>query len=368
MSHEFHTLKLRDIIIETPDSKSLVFDVPTILKSKYTFKSGQYLTLSFDINGVEFRRPYSICSAPHEEKLIVNVKKLKNGKVSSFIHEKLSVGDSVKVMQPDGNFILNPQDNLQRDHYFFASGSGITPILSMIKSVVENEPKSRCYLCYGNRDEDSIIFKDDLSSLEKKFAGQLFIKHTLTKPKKNRESGLKGFFSKSKIDWEGWTGRINDEKINSFILEYPNRSTSPQFYVCGPGTMIDDIIVSLKKSEIPESNIHTEVFLAAKDVSVSTSETLSSEGALVKVHLHGKEIELIVPSNKTILEALISQKYDPPYSCTSGACSTCVAKILDGKVAMDVCYALDDNEVKAGYILTCQSRVKSPSAEIRYEG
>lgn len=366
MSQDFQQLILHDLIQETKDSLSLVFEVPGELKDIFRYKAGQYLTLKFEIDGKEYRRPYSICTAPYENILAVNVKRIQNGRVSGYIHQNLSKGMRLFVHPPEGRFVLIPEGSKRRQHFFIAAGSGITPVISMIKDILENEAQSVCHLLYGNRSEDSIIFYGLLKDLENRYSGQFSVTHTLSKPEIISEGGLKGLFGKKKTNWPGWTGRISKEKIEKFIKP-DELGSNALFYICGPGEMIDEITSSLMSFGINESYIKTERFLAAKDPGQDDPEVSSDLGASVKVQLHGKELDILVAPGQTILDALIRQKYDPPYSCTSGACSTCVAKVLSGKVKMDVCYALDDNEVRAGYVLTCQAKVLTKTVELRYE-
>lgn len=361
MSHDFHKLKVSKVVQETADATTVYFNIPEELKNSYTHKAGQYLTLKFDIKGEEVRRSYSLCTSHIEDHYGVNVKRVNKGKVSNYVNDHVKVGDEIDVMVPDGKFVIEPVEHMKRDFFFFASGSGITPVMSMIKTVLEEEPKSICYLLYGNKNEDTIIFKNELDQLEKKYAGQLVVEHTLSKPNREKAGGLKGLFSKGKMSWTGLVGRIDGPKIDKFLADHPKQSIEANYYVCGPGAMIDTIIDHLERKSIDKKFLHTEHFVS--QIAGSGAGIISQ----VKVHLAGKEINIEVPADKTILDALIEAKYDAPYSCTSGACSTCVAKVHSGEVSMDVCYALDDSEVKAGFILTCQARAQSPEVELTFE-
>jgi ring-1,2-phenylacetyl-CoA epoxidase subunit PaaE len=293
------------------------------------------------------------------------VKRVKKGIVSNYINDYLTVGTQVDVMTPDGKFVFSPSHNSERDLYFFAAGSGITPIMSIIRTVLEEEPKSNIYLCYGNKNESQIIFKQELDLLAAKHKGQFFLHHVLSNPLREKEGGLKGLFSKGKISWTGWTGRVDPRRIDTFLDQYPKSSIEAHYFVCGPGAMIDTIINHLEKKEIASDFLHTEHFVS----SVPVTEKIGGGAIASKVtfHLQGTTQTIDVPSDKTILDAIVAAKYDAPYSCTSGACSTCVAKLKHGEVKMDACYALDDDEVKAGYILTCQSRALTPEIEISFE-
>ena len=365
MSHQFHSLNVNRIVRETPDSSTLYFDIPANLSSEYKYQSGQYLTLKFEIDGKEVRRPYSICTSPHENVIGVNVKRVKKGLVSNYVNDKVHEGASIDVMQPDGNFTLAFDHAKERDFYFFASGSGITPIISLIKSALEEEPKSRCHLLYGNTNEGTIIFRNELESLESKFKGQFILRHTLTQPVRTKEGGLKGLFSKGKESWTGWKGRVDGKRIDAFLDENPASANETHYFVCGPGAMIDTVTDHLEKKSIALANIHSERFTAATNVTIGAN---ANEGpSEVKVHLSGKELSVNVTPDKTILDVLIDEGHDPPYSCTSGACSTCIAKLINGSVEMDACYALDDDEVKEGFILVCQSRATTEKVELTFD-
>ena len=202
----FHNLIVSKIKRETPDSISIFFEVPEDLKNEYTFQAGQYLTLKFDINGKEERRAYSICTSPIDTELAVNVKRVKKGIVSNHLNDNLKEGETISVMVPEGNFTVALEENASRDFYFFAAGSGITPVMSMIKTILEKEPKSNVFLLYGNKDENSIIFNEELNMLSQKYNGQLNVTHTLSNPIREKKGGLSGMFSKGKIPWPGEIG------------------------------------------------------------------------------------------------------------------------------------------------------------------
>lgn len=356
----FHSLKVKRKLTETDDALILVFSIPDELKSEYSYKAGQYLTLKFVIKGKEQRRAYSICAAPWENELAVSIKKVKSGIVSNHIAEQVNEGDPVEVMTPEGHFTILMDEKRSRVFYFIAAGSGITPVMALIKTILEEEPKSTVKLLYGNTNEESIMFKNALDALTSKYKGQFDVVHTLSNPLREKKGGLGGLFSKGQISWKGLVGRIDREKVDDFIKTDDRREK--QYMVCGPGNMIDIVVDQLEKKGISKENIHREYFTTAP-----VTAHILGVAAKLKVHLKGEIIELDLKPEKTILDTLLDAKYDPPYSCTSGACSTCVAKVLDGQVTMDVCYALDDKEVEQGFVLTCQARAKSATVEVKYE-
>lgn len=365
MSNSFHPLKVKSITPETADAVTVAFAIPDDLKETFHYTQGQYLTLRFDINGQDVRRAYSMCSSPLEEDIAVTVKAVKGGLVSTYINDHLQVGDTVQVMPPEGRFFTPLNAEQRKDYYLIGAGSGITPLMSILRTVLEKEPLSRIVLLYGNRNEDSIIFKHQLDQLSGQYDGQLIIRHILSQPNRTKTKGLGGLFSKGKISWEGPVGRIDQKVIQQLLTDYPPVHPSAEYFLCGPGNLIDNAAQALLNQGIAEDHIHSERFTTGDS---SKGEKVSgTDGATVKVHLDGQEIEVAVPANKTILDVLLAEKYDPPYSCTSGACSSCMAKVLKGSVRMETCFALDDDEVEEGYILTCQSHPTTEEVEITYE-
>lgn len=359
----FHSLKIHEIVSETTDAKTIYFEIPDHLTSEFAHLPGQFLTLKKDLNGKECRRAYSICTITGQRTIGVTVKKVEKGQMSVYINEKAKPDDIFEVMIPEGHFVVKTDHSKSRDHYFFAAGSGITPVMSMLQTILEEEPKSTCFLMYGSRDEDSIIFKDKLDTMLKKYEGQLFIEHVLSKPLAKKAGGLGGIFGKKSTDWQGYKGRIDANMIVDFLQENPPKTQEKQYYICGPGDFIQKITSFLTDRQIDKKTIHKEYFTATEQNVVNAASTSGS----VSVTLKGEKFDIQVPKGKTILDVLIDAKKDPPYSCTSGACSTCIAKVTEGEVVMDQCYALEDDEVEAGYILTCQSHPKTANVSLTYD-
>ena len=361
---QIYPLTVKNITKETADASTVTFSVPAALRREFDYTQGQYLTLIFNLKSGEARRAYSMCSSPLEENIAVTVKRVEGGLVSNHICDHVSAGTIVNVLPPDGRFYTRLDESAKKTYYFFAAGSGITPVYSIIKTIIEKEPKSTVHLLYGNRNEDSIIFAKGLERLEKRYAGQLNVTHILSQPKREKAGGLFGAFKKGKISWTGEVGRIDERTVNEFLEKNPDIHKSAEYFICGPGAMIDTAEKALLRKGVGEKNIHTERFTVVKD---SESQIAGTDGAQAKVTLDGKVTEISVPADKTVLDVLIEAKINPPYSCTSGACSTCMAKVTKGAAKMDACFALDDDEVEEGYILTCQAHPVTEEIELTFD-
>ena len=361
----FYHLKHKKIQKKTADAVSLLLEVPADLKDTFQYTQGQYLTLRFNLKGKEERRAYSMCSSPLEPDLAVTVIRLPGGLVSNYIQDNIKAGDTIEVMPPEGRFFTPLAEHQKKTYYLIGAGSGITPLFSILKTILEAEPQSTVNLLYGNRDEDHIIFLQALDQMAQRYAGQLHLRHTLSQPKREKGKGLSGFFSKGTIAWQGPVGRIEPKVLEKFLADFPAVSSGVEYFICGPGAMIDSAEALLLKRGVDKKNIHSERFLSSVPTDASAAGNI--DGALVKVHLDGSVHTVTVPAGKTILATLLEKKMEAPYSCTSGACSTCMAKVLHGSVKMDACYALDDDEVAQGYILTCQSHPQTPEVELTYE-
>lgn len=351
---KFHSLKVSDVVRETADAVSVAFEVPANLKQEYKYKQGQYLTLKFNIKGEELRRSYSICSSPVDEnELRVAIKKVKDGRASTYINDSLKVGDMVEVMIPMGNFFTEMNPVNKKNYILFGGGSGITPMLSILKTVLYLEPQSRVTLFYGNNDESSIIFKKQIEQLAVVNADRLNVVHVLNTAPDGHPVNLKGMMTK--------------EKNIELVKDYVDTSADNEYFICGPGPMMDNVVNALKELNIPEAKVHIEYFTApvnADDVKPSGN---TASGASATIIIDGEEHPVVLEENETILEAAIRIGLDAPYACQGGSCCTCRALLQDGKVEMAVNYALSASEVKQGFILTCQSRPTTDKVVVNYD-
>ena len=363
----FHPLRVSEIRPSTREAVVISFEVPESLADAFQYFSGQYLTIRKEIGGKEVRRAYSMCSSLHmNEPLQVAVKRVEGGLMSTFLNTQLKVGDLLDVMVPEGRFLLKPDPDQRKTYVMIAAGSGITPMLSMLKSVIEAEPKSQVLLFYGNRNEASIMFRSELESLVSRYRGQLEVVHVLSKSGKSGGKGLFGWMNGSGDAWEGMKGRLDGAMLNRLLDDNPPVTESIEYFICGPGSMNEDITNALKSRGVEKKFIHTEHF-SSHHLPHEQKAKGDVDGAQLTVHLDGQKITTVIPSGVNILQHLLNEGYDPPYSCTSGSCASCIGKVISGKARMEVCLALDEEEVKDGFVLTCQAHPESAELELTFE-
>ncbi|KAB1155266.1 ferredoxin--NADP reductase [Tenacibaculum aiptasiae] len=358
MMNKPYSLKVIDVKNETKEAVSVSFDVPYELYEIFNYKPGQYITLQFNLKGEQVRRSYSLCSSPaREEPLRIGVKRVKDGLVSNHINDEVKVGDYIEVLPPDGRFYAEVKKENYKTYYLFAAGSGITPVLSILKTVLYTEERSYVYMIYGNRSQETIMFEEELKQLEETYKDRFFLVQTLSRPKSSWSDLWKTSSNKFR------KGRIDAASIEWFINEYPPYAQNAEYYVCGPGTMIDNTIKGLENIDVPFDRIFVESFGGGSAI----NEIEAVENASLVTYLKGKKIENTIPKGKTILKALLNDNHEPPYSCEGGVCSTCKCKVKKGKVHMKKNLALTDKEVKEGYVLSCQSIPLTDEVEVVYE-
>jgi ring-1,2-phenylacetyl-CoA epoxidase subunit PaaE len=337
----YYDLKVKEIIQETRDAISIVFDHQ--VNAKINYKAGQFLTLIVQVNGKELRRSYSLCSSPHvDADLAVTVKRVEQGLMSNWLPDNLAKGSVVRVMEPMGQF-TSPYDSSNKRHLImFAGGSGITPMMSIIKSVLSQEPDSICSLIYCNRDEDSIIFRQALENLQTKDEGRLHVIHIL---------------DNAPMNWQGYSGLLNHDMLTKLFERIPDWGIAKTTYLmCGPEGMMKNVESLLRVRNIPMDKVFKESFVQGTiDKEKKTEETPAAgdKAHEVTIRYDGQEFKVMVPPHKAILETALDAGIDLPYSCQSGLCTACRGKCLSGKVKLDEEDGLSKSERDQGYVLTC---------------
>lgn len=360
MASHFHSLRIKAIQQETADCISIAFDVPRELQESFAFTQGQHLTLRATINGEEQRRNYSLCSSPLEGEWRIAIKKVEQGLFSHYAHEQLQQGQYIDVMPPMGKFFTTLQPSQAKHYVFVAAGSGITPVISQIKTILLVEPMSRVTLLYANRHRNSIIFKEELEGLKNKFITRFNLVHIL---------------SREKTDAPLLHGRIDAAKCRLLFNGFIPVATIDECFICGPEAMIHTVKDYLHQAGLPLPRIHFELFTTAaqyQPLASSTADFPVSDAdpkATIVIKLDGIESSFELNYHGiNILDAALQQGADLPYACKGGVCCTCKARLVEGEVRMDVNYGLEIDEIKAGYVLTCQSHPLTPFIKIDYDG
>src|SRR5688572_9406333 len=368
MAGDFIPMAVKEIRQETNEVVSILLEYPASHKDQLHYKPGQYVTVKWTEDGKEHRRSYSISSVPEDPYLAITIKEVTGGRISPFLVRRIKQGDILQILPPEGRFTAHFVPENKRNIFLFGAGSGITPLISIARTVLEKEPRSTVVLLYGSRTQEQIIFKDKLDALESKYAGQIYVYHTLSKPD---GSGLiKSLFGKKKNEWTGMKGRIRPSTIEHIFEKHPVNKKNDLVFLCGPGDLIEMAEKTLLALGVEKGTIMKEYFTPPSDeadnVTKLSEKKDSGTASAVTVHLRGEKIDIQV-TDKTILDTLLDLGYDAPYSCHSGACATCMAKVIKGRVEMDACFALSDKEVESGYILSCQSHPLTPVVEITYD-
>jgi len=353
----FHSVKVRKVEKETEDCVSIEFEIPGDLKEAFQFKQGQNLTIKKVFNGEEIRRSYSICTSPFDNKLKVAVKKAEGGVFSTWANEELNEGEVLEVLPPTGKFYTELNPSQKKNYVAFAAGSGITPILSIIKTTLLTEPESTFTLVYGNRTKNSIIFKEDLEALKDKFIDRFRIYHILSRE-----------LTEAPIN----NGRIDVDKLELLFNKVIDQKRCDDFFICGPEEMIFCIKGYLEGRGISSNKMHFELFTVPgqKKSEAQTTKLEAEEGprARVSVKLDGVVFDFDLNyESESILDAALKQGADLPYACKGGVCTTCKAKLIEGEINMDVNWGLEPDEVARGFILTCQSHPKTDKVVIDFD-
>jgi ring-1,2-phenylacetyl-CoA epoxidase subunit PaaE len=356
MNPRFHTLKVKDIRQETNDAVSIALSVPNEFAENYKYTPGQYVTFRTTIDGEDVRRSYSICTGLQENELRVAVKKMVNGKFSTFANDVLKVGEEIEVMTPMGTFTTDIDENTNKSFLFFAGGSGITPVMSLIKTILHTAKKSNVTLIYGNRGVDHIIFRDELEDLKNRYMNKFSLMHV---------------FSNEKLGNKLQEGLLDKNKIESIYKAVLEGQDTDEIFVCGPEPTIYAVKDVFEEAGFDPKKVHFELFTSPTQTNKKPLPTVAAAEkveANIKVILDGEEILLNLQSDgESILDAAAKAGADVPFSCKGGVCCTCKAKVLEGSARMDVNYALEADEVEAGYILTCQAHPISEKLVVSFD-
>ncbi len=357
MSTGFHQLEIAEVRREIADAVSLRFSVPEALADLFHFTPGQHLTLRADIDGEDVRRNYSICTAPHDGELRVAIKQIANGVFSGWANTELAVGQSIDVMPPHGSFTWAFDPAREATYAGFAGGSGITPILSLLKAALTIEPNSRFILLYGNRATASIMFLEEIAALKNRFMGRLQVIH---------------FLEDEEGDFELLNGRLDVAKIGSVLGTLVEPAEIDAAFICGPGPMMDAVEAGLKGAGVPENRILIERFtvgeMSEEQLAAARELERKAEGKPVKITIDGRRRTIAFDSAKgSILENARAAGLPAPFACKAGVCATCRARVVSGEVTMIQNYGLSPEEVAQGYVLTCQAVPVSAEVELNFD-
>jgi len=351
---KFYPIKIATIRQETPDCISIALDIPDDLKEVFRYSPGQYLTFRANLNGEDVRRSYSLCSAPSDREWRVAVKKVEGGLFSTYANERLKAGDLLDTAPPDGRFFPESLSvTADLNYVFFAAGSGITPVISIIKTVLEHAPGSRVTLVYGNRRSSSVIFREEIEGLKNRYLGRFQVIHIL---------------SQERVDVPWQSGRITAARLDEMLEVIPELLEANQFFLCGPEEMIACVREGLQSRGVPKEHVHFELFGTGQHKHKKSQQPVSDAViATAEIRLDGVQFDVPVREGQAVLDAALATGADLPFACKGGVCCTCRAKLTEGKVEMDANYALDEEEVEAGFILTCQAHPLTPVIKVDFD-
>jgi ring-1,2-phenylacetyl-CoA epoxidase subunit PaaE len=351
----FHHLRVADVRRETPDAVSIAFAVPSHLSPDFRFSAGQYLTLRRRIDGEEVRRSYSICSGPDDGELRIAVKRVDGGAFSMWVNSGIAAGDVLDVMTPTGRFGVAYAPDEARMHLAFAAGSGITPVLSIVRGLLGREPRSRVFLFYGNRSTADMLFRAELEELKDRYMERLSVFHVL---------------SREQQDVPVLNGRLDAGKARLLLRYVVPVETVDHAFICGPAGMIDEIEATLLDLGLRPAQVHVERFISAfggKPRAKPTPAHIEAPYATAALVVDGRHAEVPVAEGESVLDAALRAGLDLPYACKGGMCSTCRARVLEGSTQMEVNFSLEPWELEAGFVLTCQARPTSPRVVVDYD-
>jgi ring-1,2-phenylacetyl-CoA epoxidase subunit PaaE len=357
MSVSFHSLTVADVVDETAEARSIRFDVPEELRETFKFKPGQHLTLKAEIAGEEIRRNYSLCVAPQDNEVMVTVKRIAGGAFSNWANDKLKPGMAVEVMPPHGSFTWDFAPGAGNHYVGFAGGSGITPVMSLLKTALLTEPGSRFTLFYGNRDSSSVIFLEALAQLKNRFMDRLQVHH---------------FLAEEAEEFELFNGMLDRAKCDEILASLIDPADVAAFFICGPGPMMDAAEAALQARGVASDRIHLERFTAGRPSAALEAQmqalTQEAAGLTMLVTLDGRKRRVAFDAAAgNILDSARASGLPAPFACKAGVCATCRARVVSGEVEMAARYGLTDEEVAAGYVLTCQSVPKGDGVELDYD-
>ncbi len=357
MSVSFHTLRVAEIVPETAEATSIRFDVPEELRETFAFRPGQHLTLKADIGGEDVRRNYSLCVAPQDDQVKVTVKRIAGGIFSNWANDRLQPGDRLDVMPPHGSFTWDFAPEAANHYVGIAGGSGITPVLSLLKAAMLTEPDSRFTLFYGNRDSQSVIFLEALAKLKNRFMDRLEVYHFL-----DEESG----------EIELFNGMLDRPKCDEILDHLVDPVEAASFFICGPEPMMDAAEEALQARGVGRDRIHLERFTAGRPPAEVEAQIQAlqqeAQGLTMLVTLDGRKRRVAFDAAAgNILDSARAAGLPAPFACKAGVCATCRARVVSGEVEMAARYGLTDDEIASGYVLTCQSVPKGEGVELDYD-
>lgn len=356
-SIDFHKLRVAEVKRETPDAVSVRFELPEGLRQTFTFKAGQHLTFRRDIGGEEIRRNYSVCVAPQEGMLKIGVKKIAGGAFSTWVNDDLKAGDELDVMSPHGSFCWNFGSDERRHYVGFAGGSGITPILSLLKTALATEPNARFTLFYGNRTSLGVMFLEEIAGLKDRYLDRLQVFH---------------FLEDEEEEIELFNGRLDQAKADEILSSLVRPENVDAFFICGPGPMMDAIETALAGKSVEKSRVLIERFttgpLSAAQAAAARALEQKAAGLKMSVTLNGRRMNVSFdPDKHSILDNVRAAGLPAPFACKGGVCATCRARVTAGEVSMKVNYGLSAEELADGYVLTCQATPVTDDVALTYD-